>query len=168
MKSAWKNQNLWLDQARPSPALAWLHNSWQRKLSPVCSLMHDLITGQNNAQMEMFHRWLLGEYKRRNSLCSFYLLRQSQSDLLIFSLPSRIHDWEHLLHRKAHGTGPLPLLQIHKSHVLVNVRPGPTVSYMSELKYMLGDTLTYQGQSKSHSHIPYHSWFTGHTSAHTP
>lgn len=32
------------------------------------------------------------------------------------------------------STGPLPLLQIHKSHVPVHVRSGPMVSYMSEWK----------------------------------
>lgn len=30
------------------------------------------------------------------------------------------------------GTGPLPPSQIHKSHVLVHVRSGPMVSYVSE------------------------------------
>jgi len=65
--------------------------------------MHDLVTGQNSAEMEMVHKSLLGEYKGRNSLCSFYLFRQSQSDLLTFSFPSRLHNCGYLLHQRSHA-----------------------------------------------------------------
>lgn len=98
-----ENQNLPLDQAKLSLALACLYSSWQRKLSPFCSLMRDLITGQNSAKMETVHRSLLGEYKGRNSLCSFYLLRQSQSGLLTFSFPSSLHNWGYLLYQRLHS-----------------------------------------------------------------
>lgn len=81
--------------------------------------MHDLITGQNSTQTEMVHRSLLGEYKWRNSLCSFYLLRQSQSDLLTFFLPSRVHNWGYLLHQKAHAQyrPPPPVTNTQITHI---------------------------------------------------
>lgn len=52
---------------------------------------------------EMVHRSLLGGYKGRNGLCSFYRLRQSQSDLLTFFFPSRLHNWGYLLHQRSHA-----------------------------------------------------------------
>lgn len=162
-----ENQNLWLHQARLALTLVHLYNSWQRKLSSFCSLVHDLITGQNSAKMEMVHRSLLGEYKGRNHLFSFTSLDSHNLTFSTFPFPpdfvtediNRIKDL-------MPSTGPLPLLQIHKSHVLRHVHSAPMLSNRSEWKYMLGDALTYQGQSKSHSHIPYLSWFTGHASAH--
>lgn len=115
--------------------------------------------------MEIVHRLLLGEYKGRKSLCSFYLLSHNlTSSPSPFPADSIIEDIYYIKDPMP-SSGPLPLLQIHKSQVPVHARSGPMESYMSEWKYMLGDTLTYQGQSKSHSHIPYHTWFSGHTSS---
>lgn len=84
--------------------------------------------------MEMVHRLLLGEYKERNSLCSFYLLSHN----LTFSSspfpPDSVIEDIYYIKDPLPSTGPLPLLQIHKSHVLVHVRSGPMASYMSEWK----------------------------------
>lgn len=86
----------------------------------------------------MVHRLLLGEYKGSDSLCSFYLLSHNLTFSPSSFPPDSIIEDIYYIKVPMPSSGPLPLLQIHKSHILVHARSGPMVSYMSEWKYRLG------------------------------